>query len=42
MLSLFLPEVSDIGFETLVTVDTLCFAKDSVVGGEEEIVEKLE
>jgi len=24
-----------------VTVDTLCFTEDSVIGGEEEIVEKL-
>jgi hypothetical protein len=41
-LLLFLPEVSNIGFETLMAINTLCFAEDSVVSGEEEIVEKLE
>ena len=35
-------KVADIGFEAVGTVDTLSFAEDSIVGSEEEIVEKLE
>lgn len=38
----FVRKVTDIGFEAVGTVDTLSFAEDSVVGSEEEIVEKLE
>jgi hypothetical protein len=37
-----LPEVANVGFEALMTVDTLGLAEDGVVGGKEEIVEKFE
>lgn len=36
-----IPEVSNVGLEAVVAVDTLCLRKDSVIGGEEEIEEEL-